>query len=67
MEQKFPKCVTGWSPYGVCSCCHFSGVSCCIACAEKDDCNSVCGWMIERKTGLEEIPRQARNDTGGNE
>lgn len=39
------KCHTGWSKYGVCSCCGNNGVTCCAQCEE--DCNSRCGWIEE--------------------
>ena len=42
-EQK--KCITGWSKYGVCSCCGNGGVKCCKDCQES--CNSRCGWIDE--------------------
>lgn len=39
------KCITGWSRYGVCSCCGNGGVQCCNQC--KESCNSRCGWIDE--------------------
>lgn len=39
------KCITGWSRYGVCSCCGNGGVQCCKDCEEG--CNSKCGWIDE--------------------
>lgn len=39
------KCITGWSRYGVCSCCGNNGVQCCNQCEEP--CNSRCGWIDE--------------------
>ena len=39
------KCITGWSRYGLCSCCGNEGVQCCKDC--KEPCNSRCGWIDE--------------------
>ena len=39
------RCVTGWSKYGVCSCCGYGGVQCCSQCEKS--CNSRCGWIDE--------------------
>ncbi|MEY8322567.1 hypothetical protein AALB47_01460 [Lachnospiraceae bacterium 54-11] len=42
------KCITGWSRYGICSCCGYGGVQCCNQC--EKDCNSRCGWIDEPYT-----------------
>lgn len=49
-EQKnaLPKCITGFNPYGLCSCCRSDGKQCCLQCEEKDDCNIVCGWLNKK-------------------
>lgn len=45
-ENTVPKkCITGWSRYGICSCCGNGGVQCCKQCEES--CNSGCGWINE--------------------
>ena len=55
-------CITGLSPYGVCSCCGYEGAKCCGECEES--CNGRCGWLEDtpEKEMLEEenqeIPSQ---------
>lgn len=39
------ECITGWSRYGICSCCGYGGVQCCNQC--EKGCNSRCGWIDE--------------------
>lgn len=64
------KCVTGWSKYGVCSCCGHGGVSCCNQCGES--CNSRCGWIddpyipesgADSRADLDVIDTQYREET----
>lgn len=56
-------CITGASPYGICSCCGAEGVKCCAAC--KKDCNVRCGWYQnedaepDERVELEESAEQA--------
>ncbi len=52
-------CITGASPYGVCSCCGAEGVECCAAC--KKDCNVRCGWYQNKDTEPDERVEQAGN------
>lgn len=44
-ESEVKKCITGWSRYGICSCCGHNGVKCCNQC--QDPCNSRCRWIDE--------------------
>ena len=44
-EKGQPICITGKNPYGLCSCCHYDGIQCCISCSDKNDCNIVCGYI----------------------
>lgn len=53
------KCTTGFSRYGVCSCCGYGGVQCCVQCSE--DCNMRCScgyiddpYVPEKEAGAEE-------------
>lgn len=55
-EQSPRKCITGWSKYGVCSCCGNGGVQCCNQCEES--CNSRCGWINEPYVPEKEIPEE---------
>lgn len=70
-EQEFLKeeqsliergCITGLSPYGVCSCCGHEGAKCCGEC--KESCNGRCGWLEDtpekkmREEQNQEIPSQ---------
>ena len=48
----FKKCLTGYSKYGVCSCCGSNGINCCIECDQ--DCNVRCGWIDEAKKQYEQ-------------
>ena len=55
------KYVTGWSRYGICSCCGYEGVQCCNQC--KQSCNSRCGWIDEPYTPEDgETPEQEPAD-----
>ena len=56
------KCVTGWSRYGVCSCCGNGGVQCCNQCEEP--CNSRCGWIDEPYKPEEEEPQVSEPGEG---
>jgi hypothetical protein len=47
------KCITGWSRYGVCSCCR-QDINCCNQCGDSGDCNSRCGWIDEPYTHEED-------------
>lgn len=51
------KCITGWSRYGVCSCCGNGGVQCCNQCEES--CNSRCGWIAEPYSPEDESKEEA--------
>lgn len=53
-------CITGLSPYGVCSCCGNDGAKCCGEC--KESCNGRCGWL---KDGSKAAPKENQN-TGFN-
>lgn len=44
-EQGLPVCITGKNPYGLCSCCHSDDIHCCAKCEDKNNCNSVCGYL----------------------
>ena len=47
IEQASKKCITGFSKYGVCSCCGYEGIQCCAEC--EISCNSRCGWLNEKQ------------------
>ena len=49
-------CITGLSPYGVCSCCGNEGVKCCGECEES--CNGRCGWL---ETVSKDSPQEKQN------
>ncbi len=49
-------CITGLSPYGVCSCCGNEGAECCGECEES--CNGRCGWL---KTASKDSPQEKQN------
>lgn len=42
-----PRCITDKNPRGLCSCCRIDGLLCCMQCADKDDCNIVCGYITK--------------------
>lgn len=62
-EESGPKkCVTGFSPSGICACCGKDGVNCCISCNE--DCNGRCGWIEEHEEEIKVSANEAKPGQG---